>query len=173
MVKNIKIITILCITLALTIALPAIAYGYSLDPSWKYNDPLTVSVYISSSVPYSSDVASGYDNWDSLPQVQTSRSYNANYTEAYFTYSSVSTGAIAETSLIGSSDWKQITIRPEFKTLTSIQRQETVAHEMGHCWGLNDIYNSNLMDETLMRGIGFNNYAFPYQDDKNGMAALY
>lgn len=44
---------------------------------------------------------------------------------------------------------------------------------MGHCWGLNDIYDPDLMDSTLMRGEGFNNDSFPFQDDINGIAALY
>jgi len=56
-----------------------------------------------------------------------------------------------------------------FQTLTSTTRQETVAHEMGHCWGLNDVTATN----ALMRGSGFNNNAYPLQDDKNGIAALY
>ena len=165
--------TMIGVILAMSMALPLTAYGYELDWNWVYDDPTTVSVYISSTVPNSSDVVSGYDNWDSLPEVQTYRSYDLDYTEAYIIYSTVNTGAVASTSLIGSSDWKQISVRPLFKDITSTQRQETIAHEMGHCWGLNDIYDTSLMSSTLMRGDGFNNNAFPYQDDKNGIAALY
>ena len=169
--NRIKTIMVLCVIL--TLALPLSVYGYSLDWDWVYDDPLSVSVYITSTVPNSTDVVSGYDNWDYLSEVDTYRSYDIDYTEAYITYSSVNTGAVADTSLIGSSDWKQITIRPPFKSLTSIQRQETIAHEMGHAWGLNDIYDEGLMDETLMRGEGFNDNANPYQDDEDGIAALY
>ncbi|MDF1617917.1 hypothetical protein [Petrocella sp. FN5] len=147
--------------------------AYSLDWGWVYNDPLTVSVYINSNVPNLSDVVSGYDNWDSLPEVDTYRSYNFNYTEAYIIYSSVSNDSYADTTKLGSSDWKQITIRPPFSTLTSTKRKETIAHEMGHCWGLNDIYDSSLLSGTIMRGTGFNNNPYPKQDDKNGIAALY
>lgn len=120
--------------LAMSFALPITAYGYDLDWNWVYDDPTTVSVYISSTVPNSSDVVSGYDNWDSLPEVQTYRSYDLDYAEAYITYSTVNTGAVASTSRIGASDWKQISIRPPFNNIAAIQRQETIAHEMGHCW---------------------------------------
>lgn len=165
--------TIIVVCAILTLVLPFSVYAYSLDRNWVYNDPQSVSVYISSTVPYLSDVESGYDNWDSLPEVDTYRSYNSNYAEAYITYSSVNTGAVADTTKIGTSDWKQIVIRPPFKSITLVQRVETIAHEMGHCWGLNDIYNPDLMDSTLMRGEGFNNDSFPFQDDINGIAALY
>lgn len=118
--------------------------------------------------------ATQYDNWDYMSEIDTYRSYNIDYEEAYIGYSSVNTGAAADTVLISSTaDWKKITIRPVFKSLTSVQRKETIAHEMGHCWGLNDIYDEDLMDATLMRGVDFNNNAYPYDDDENGIAALY
>lgn len=172
MLSKKKTIMVLCAILIM--ALPLSVHAYSLDWNWIYYDPQTVSVYITSTVPNSTDVVSGYDNWDYLSEVDTYRSYDIDYTEAYITYSSVNNGSVADTVKISSnSDWKQITIRPPFKSITSVQRQETIAHEMGHCWGLNDIYDEELMDSTLMRGVGFNDYAYPYQDDEDGIAALY
>lgn len=169
-----KLVYILVTTLVVANLLIVSAFAYSLDPSWVYDDPQSVSVYISSSVPYISDVTAAYDNWNGCPEVYCYRSYNVNYQEAYIAYSAVNTGAVAETSIIGNSDWKQIIIRPYFNLLTSsVQREETIAHELGHCLGLNDIYDEDLMPDTLMRGEGFNNCAFPYDDDEAGIAALY
>lgn len=150
------------------------AFAYSLDYAWKYNDPQSVSVYITSNVPYINNVVAACDNWNSCPEVYCYRSTNVNYQKAFITYSDVNTGAVAETSLIGGgSDWKQIVIRPTFSQISPTQREETIAHELGHCLGLNDIYEERLMPYTLMRGVDFNNNPFPFTDDKNGITALY
>lgn len=168
-----RIVCFLASVIMVASALSVSAFAYSLDYSWTYDDPQSVSVYISSDVPNSSDVIAAYDNWNGCPEVYCYRSYNVNYQEAYIAYSSVNTGAVAETSIIGNSDWKQIIIRPYFKQLSNIQREETIAHELGHCLGLNDIYDEDLMPNTLMRGVDFNDNAFPYPDDKAGITALY
>lgn len=144
------------------------AYTFStINP--PYDDPLSVSVYISPSMPHIDDVEDAYDNWDYLTPVETYRSYNVNYTEAYFVYSDISTGAYAGTSPIGSSDWKQVVCRPSWvNSLDSDDRQEVIAHEMGHCWGLGHGSNTSLMRER-----GFNGSANPTTDDVAGISARY
>lgn len=143
------------------------AYTFSTN-NVKYNDPLTVSCYISSSIPNNSDVESAYDNWDYMSELDTYRSYNMNYTEAYFVYTTVNDGSYAGCQPIGSSDWKQITIRPAWSSLSTIRRREVVAHEMGHAWGL-----GHGDSDSLMRRTGFNDDTRPKTDDENGISALY
>ena len=115
------------------------------------------------------DVVTAYDNLDHLAPIDTYRSYSLNYTEAYFIYSNIANGSFAAgTWQIGASDWKQVTIRPSWTTLQSNQRQEVIAHEMGHCWGLGHGTN-----DSLMIAVGFIGKTNPQPDDINGIFALY
>jgi hypothetical protein len=166
--KRRKVITPVLLALLIMMYMATPSYAYTFDPNNpKYNDPLTVSVYISSSVPISDDVVSVYDNWDYMSEIQTYRSYDLDYAEAYFTYSSVDSGPYASCGSSG-LDWKQITIRPKWKTLSTTLRQETIAHEMGHAWGL-----GHVVDNAIMREYGFMNNAYPWFDDENGIRELY
>ncbi|WP_459129068.1 matrixin family metalloprotease [Guggenheimella bovis] len=159
---------IVCVFLLTPIAI--YSFGYSLDTSWKFTDPQNVTVYLSSNLPYYSDVKLAYDNWDSLPEVET------YWTTSYY-YPSVAISYSPEPCLYDAyaittkyvTDKKLITICPNFLNLPSIQRKEVVSHEMGHAFGLN---HSNTT-QAIMRETGFNNNAYPLQDDKNGIAALY
>lgn len=155
---------ILCLS-AFSVSSSAFSFLVTIPP---YDDPLSVSVFISPSMPCISDVETAYDNWDYLPLLETTRSYNVNYTEAYFAYSDISNGAYANTKQIGNSDWKQVICRPSWTNLTTVRRQEVVAHEMGHCWGLD-----HGTDDSLMRSHNFNDSAALTPDDVAGISALY
>lgn len=147
----------------------AVAYTFSsINP--KFKDPLNVSVYIRTSIPYLSDVTGSYDNWDYLAEVDTYRSYDEEYAEVYILYSTYVTDAYAGTSRVGTSDWKQITLWPLWNGLTSSTvRREIVAHEMGHAWGL----GHSSANPSIMTPYDFIFSAYPQTDDENGIRALY
>lgn len=146
----------------------AVAYTFSsINP--KFKDPLTVSVFISSSIPNLSDVTIAYDNWDYLSELDTYRSYDEDYAEVYILYNSTNNGTYASTSRVGTSDWKQITIRPAWNGLSYTGRYEVVAHEMGHAWGL----GHSTANPSIMTPYDFIGNAYPQTDDENGIHALY
>lgn len=160
---------LIIVILLLLLYVPVVnAYSFSsiLVP---YSDPANTWVYISSNVPDNAEVKDAYNNWDYLPEVQTYESFYATSWDAYFAYSTIQTGAYADTRSSGTGDGKIVIIRPSWVNLSSsTQRKEVIAHEMGHCWGL-----GHGAADSLMRQTGFNNDAFPKGDDENGIHALY
>lgn len=71
-----------------------------------------------------------------------------------------------------SNDSHTITYYNAFTKATSVERNETIVHEVGHALGL---AHCQAGDESIsvMRATGFNYKAYPLSDDISGISAIY
>lgn len=124
-----------------------------------------------------SSASSYYSNLNNATQWNYSgakvyvKSSNSGYINIYQGFSDVDNGTYG-TCYYRTSSQSDIVYYRAFKNASSIEKNETVVHEVGHAIGLSHTQSSN-NSISVMRALNFNNKAYPLSDDKAGMNKKY
>ena len=152
------------------------AYAYEYNRyeynGYKFSNPVNVKYKISSSIgQYTSIIMKYTETWeekcDKIGVSNTSTGENIYF----YGNLTVDNGTYA-TSIHNSNNYCVIRFYKEFANTTSIRRNETIVHEVGHALGLNHC-PSNKEDMSVMRATGFNNKAYPLSYDVSAIDNLY
>lgn len=162
-----------------------ITYAYVLLGGW-YDESRDMKWWRDSSVTGYGDRADhGSNAWDGSYYIETSETSNASNAQLkwYASTNNFEDGVYADTlnydvdyygavRACWSCEYDKSRIRiniPEFKNLSYSNQLETVAHEVGHAFGLD-----HEDDVTcIMLTTRFSNYNWPSQDDWNGIVNIY
>ena len=153
------------------------SHGYSFNEYAGVSNSHYVTTFIvPSALSFCPEISVGRYGWNILPQINVCNldSVNADIIFNYCSYyppNVVST--IAGYTAQGNTAYKYvITFYPKMITLTSAERKETVAHEMGHAFGLGHTQTEN-NNISIMRQYGFVGSYNPLYDDILGINILY
>lgn len=167
-----KILCLSCIALfCLWIWYPQIKAEAFLFNDCVCPNPKNITYSVAASVgPFSSDIAPNTEVWQKhCPQLGiSSLAYNAfiRFTGDL----SVSNGAYAV--CYHDATYHTITLYNEYTQASAANRAEIIVHEVGHALGLAHC-QSDKNSVSVMRATGFNNKAYPLEDDIAGIKVLY
>ena len=167
MMKKMYLVFFLIFAVFLSISANAfIKSGYVLS------NPGNVKYKISSTImQYSSTLVTSTATWaDKCAKIGVS---NVSSDENIYFYGDlgVANGTYA-TCHHTSSSYKVITFYSSFVNLSSVRKNETIVHEVGHALGLNHTQTAN-DTISVMRAVGFNDKDYPLSDDIAGIADIY
>lgn len=172
--RLLKKLTVLVVVFALIVSNFAIANAYVLlDESTWLLFPKNIKVYITSTLEDDIAMESSIKTWQTYTD-GTVRFFFTPLSPVIEIYDcrSADNDAYAVTYVLGASD-KDIMVYKPINNLTTVQKNETIVHEMGHALGLNHITLAQNQSTSVMRPYGFNNKAYPLADDIAGINAMY
>lgn len=152
------------------ILIPIGASAYNTDPSWANGPDASYGVSAAASNKfgyYFIDSAIKTWNYSSSP-LSLSCTGSPYITDVMIYYSDNDSGSYGTTSSKGT----KITFYAGMDDLSTTRKKETIVHEVGHTLGLDHTQESN-NSKAVMRALGFNDKAYPLQDDKDGIDSLY
>ncbi len=167
--RKMEFILLTCVfTLSFTIT----TFAYQLinnASSYKWSTPQNIkwNYYQQGTYDYSPSIVAACKAWEhETSKFAYSRTYGSDY-NWYITSKNY-----------GSTTWHGLTTYASKYTQINdynysqfaANTTELVAHELGHCNGLDDIYNDTTV---LMRWQGYRGNAYPASDDINGINQLY
>jgi predicted Zn-dependent protease len=140
----------------------------------KIDSPQNIYYFIDlsfGSIGKSAEVETSVNKWDPLPEIEiTTKTSIVSMADVTLEYQNVYSGdtyaeyiAYSRGELIFYKKWNE---------LATVQRSETVVHEVGHALGLDHTQSSN-DSISVMREFNFNGKDYPLSDDKAGIAARY
>ena len=164
-VKLLSLISVICLFASQS----ADAYNF-LGHTVPNNHYVTTYLY-GSVAQYSGNVSTYSQAWNTHPKVNVVGGTTMNSTIMFMADYSLDNDIYAQ-AINNHNGTFNIKFYKDFVSLPTVQKNETIVHEVGHVLGLAHCDNADNAI-SVMREDGFNNVASPLSDDVAGINALY